>query len=166
MDPAAIQLPRLSGLLMAAFLVQNAEELWQGGPTPPPFAVAARLVPEITQSTRITAIVLISLVICLPLLALLVRPDLRSIQTVATAIAAALCFNALLQCGMAVYTQSLPAGSITGTLLMLPAAIALFVGLQKPNTLGPRRAYVAGMTGILCMPPILLSTWFLAAALQ
>ena len=75
----------------------------------------------------------------------------------ATMIAAALAANALGQLGQSLWRRRLLPGTVTGTLLMLPAAIWLLVEIGSY----PGKIIWAAL-GVIAMPPMLMLIWFLA----
>ena len=137
--------------LTLAFLIQNIEEMRAGGPPVPPvlhrFSYCGR-----HQAQR-QAMIFVSVLVPL----LLTAAMLLGWAWGATMIAAALAANALGQLGRSLWRRRLLPGTVTGTLLMLPAAIWLLVEIGSY----PGKIIWAAL-GVIAMPPMLMQIWFLA----
>lgn len=140
-----------AALLAAAFLLQNAAEVRGGGPDLPA-PVAARL-PGLTARTKVVAVALASVVVCVAL-AVVWPADTRWRQALLAIIAGALAANAVVQAvASAVQRRVLP-GTLTGVVLMLPAALWLLALLPG--------ARLWAMAGIVLTAPLLAVIWALA----
>lgn len=140
-----------AALLAAAFLLQNAAEVRGGGPDLPA-PVAARL-PGLTARTKVVAVALASVVVCAAL-AVAWPADTRWRQALLAMIAGALAANAVVQAvASAVQRRVLP-GTLTGVVLMLPAALWLLALLPG--------ARLWAMAGIVLTAPLLAVVWAMA----
>ena len=137
--------------LTVAFLIQNIEEMRAGDPPVPP--VLQRFSYCGHHQAQRQAMIFVSVLVPL----LLTAAMLLGWAWGATMIAAALAANALGQLGRSLWRRRLLPGTVTGTLLMLPAAIWLLVEIGSY----PGKIIWAAL-GVIAMPPILMLIWFLA----
>jgi hypothetical protein len=149
--PRRIPLSPAALVLLATALLQNLAELKQGGPALP---IALDGILPATRNPE-GAVFLISV-----LLALLLGPVAYR-ATAVTRFAAALAagglgLNAVVQVVASLIRGTLLPGTLTGALLILPAALVVLVALGRPATL-------PALLGAALSPAVLLLCWQLAA---
>lgn len=137
--------------LTLAFLIQNIEEMRAGGPPVPP--VLHRFSRRGRHRPQRQVMIIVSVLVPV----MLTAATLLGWAWGATMIAAALAANALGQLGRSLWRRRLLPGTVTGTLLMLPAAIWVLVEIGSY----PGKIIWAAL-GVIAMPPMLMLIWFLA----
>lgn len=139
--------------LLCAMLVQNLAEGLAGGPAMP--AMPAVLMPA--EYRPLTAIALITVALVGFILPALIAPT-RAARFLAAMAAGGLALNAVLQvAASAVAGRWLP-GSISGAVLMLPAALAVLWALGRTSV-------KPAILGMVLSPLVLLTCWHFAALL-
>jgi hypothetical protein len=138
--------------MIAGFLIQNVDEWRSNGPTPPDKGRLRRFFPEVTDRTRLHAVVIISVVVPLACLASVLATTFWPL----TAIAAALGANAVIQAGASWILKRPQPGTWTGLLLMLPASLWVIVMFRD------RSGWPPLLIGPLLAAPVLFGVWWLA----
>lgn len=138
--------------MIAAMLLQNHAEWRAGGPIPPDTGIARRVLPEITTTSRLLALVLISLIVVV----ICVLALLLGVGWPIVAVASALTANAISQVLWSLWARALQPGTLAGLFVMLPTSMwALLVTESElgwsPMVAGPMLSF-----------PVLIGTWWLA----
>lgn len=139
-------------VLLVALLIQNVAEWRGGGPLPP--LLLQSILSHPPQHLSAIALILVSLTFAvLTILALMVnRPGLLAV------LAGGCLLNAIAQAVQSLHQRRWLPGTLSGLLLMAPAAIWLLLSLP----LSPGTVLLLTLVGAAITPVLLVLTWLVA----